>query len=118
VYSSFPLEWHRLRGEGESVKTAEIAGIGKVAVCNGMAAAQGMLETEAWRAHVAIEVMRRYGPEYVRHRMESAADVDDLAVRTPAGERCRFSIEIGRLDAGGRSRMVIKSLDRRSGSSS
>jgi NADP-reducing hydrogenase subunit HndD len=246
--SSFPLEWHQLRGEGESVKTAEIPGIGKVAVCNGIAAAQGMLETETWREHVAIEVMacvggclggggepksmdplvlnkrmqaiyaidkqalrrrshenqdvrrlyatelgkpnsvaahallhtsyaarasprsflmrfldcvdrrdasgaaglfhpdglwstgspfgdiqgasaieafintrlppRRYGPEYVRHRMESAADVDDLAVSTPAGERCRFSIEIGRLDAGGRSRRVIKSLVRRSGSSS
>ena len=29
---------------------------------------------------------RKYGPEYVRHRMESTADVDDLTVITPMGE--------------------------------
>lgn len=241
--SSLPLEWHQLRGVSEGVKTAEVPGIGKVAICNGIAAAQRMLETEAWRnEYVAIEVMacvggclggggepksmdadilakrmraiyeidqqsprrrscdnqavqdlyatelqepnsaaahallhtsyaarkskrlllmrfldavdrrdaesaarlfhpdavwstasplgdvqgasnieafirgrlppRRFGPAYVRHRMESAADVDDLAVVTPAGERCRFDMEVDTLQQGGRSMMVISRLVR------
>lgn len=241
--SSLPLEWHQLRGVSEGVKTAEVPGIGKVAICNGIAAAQHMLETEAWRnEYVAIEVMacvggclggggepksmdadilakrmraiyeidrqaphrrsydnqavqklyatelrepnsaaahallhtsyaarkskrlllmrfldavdrrdaesaaslfhpdavwstasplgdvqgasnieafirgrlspRRFGPAYVRHRMESAADVDDLAVVTPAGERCRFDMEVDTLQQGGRSGMIIRRLVR------
>jgi NADP-reducing hydrogenase subunit HndD len=241
--SSLPLEWHQLRGMSESIKTAEIPGIGKVAVCNGIAVAQRMLRTETWRGeYVAIEVMAcvggclggggepksmdphiltkrmqaiydidkralrrrsyenqdvqrlyatelkepnsveahallhtgyaarnskrlllmrfldcvdrrdgaagaslfhpdglwstdspfgeilgasniealintrlppaRYGPGYVRHRMESAADIDDLTVVTPAGERCRFSMEVGTRDEGGRSRVVIRRLAR------
>ena len=241
--SSLPLEWHQLRGVSKAVKTAEIPGIGKVAICNGIAAAQGMLETETWRdEYVAIEVMacvggclggggepksmdplilekrmqaiydmdknaprrrsyenhdiqklyatelkepnsspaqallhtsyatrnskrsllmrfldcvdrrdgsgavmlfhpdalwstaspfgdiqggsniealinkrlppRMYGPEYVRHRMESTADIDDLTVITPAGERCRFSMEIDTIHKGSQSRMVIRNLVR------
>jgi NADP-reducing hydrogenase subunit HndD len=241
--SSLPLEWHRLRGVNESVKTAEIPGIGTVAVCNGIAAAQRLLEKDAWREdYVAIEVMacvggclggggepksmdahvlekrmlavyemdrkaprrrsfeneavqalyaadlgepnsiaaraaihtsyaarnskrlllmrfldcvdrrdakgvvslfdpagawstassfgtiegasnietfinirlpaRRYGPVYARHRMASAADIDDLTVITPDGGRCRFNMEIGRIDDGGRSRTVITRLQR------
>jgi len=54
---SLPLEWHKLRGVSEGVKTAEIPGIGKVAICNGIAAAQRMLKTETWRdEYVAIGV--------------------------------------------------------------
>ena len=54
----FPLEWHGLRGVRDGVKEATIPGIGTVAVCNGIAAAQRMLETEEWREdYVAIEVM-------------------------------------------------------------
>lgn len=239
---AFPLEWHQLRGVSAGLKTAEIPGLGKVAVCNGIAAAQRLLETESWRECVAIEVMacvggclggggepksldpdilgkrmqaiyeidskavrrrsyenpdvqrlyagelgepnsdgakrllhtsyaprhskrlllmrfldcvdrrdgsgaaslfdpdglwstasplgdihgassiealinaglpgRKYGPEFARHRMESAAGVEDLIVRTPAGERCRFSMEVGGLDAEGRSREVIRALVR------
>lgn len=240
---SLPLEWHQLRGVSKGVKTAEIPGIGKVAICNGIAAAQRMLETETWRdEYVAIEVMacvggclggggepksmdpnvlekrmqaiygidknvprrrsyenqdikklyatelkepnsvqaqallhtsyaarnskrlllmrfldcvdrrdgggavslfhpdalwstaspfgdiegasniealintklpaRKYGPEYARHRMESTADIDDLTVITPTGERCRFSMEIDNLRDGSQSRMVIRNLVR------
>ena len=60
--SSLPLEWHELRGVSKAVKTAEIPGIGKVAICNGIATAQRMLETETWRdEYVAIEVMACVG---------------------------------------------------------
>jgi len=241
--NSLPLEWHELRGVNKAVKTAEIPGIGKVAICNGIAAAQRMLESETWRDEfVAIEVMacvggclggggepksmdplvlekrmqaiykmdkhtprrrsyenrdvqklyatelkqpnsveahallhtsyaarkshrlflmrfldcvdrrdasgvaklfhpdalwstaspfgdiqgitniedlintrlppRKYGPAYVRHRMASTADVDDLTVVTPTGERCRFSMEVEILHEGNQSRMVIKNLVR------
>jgi iron-only hydrogenase group A len=241
--NSLPLEWHQLRGVSTGVKTAEIPGIGKVAICNGIATAQRMLETETWRdEYVAIEVMacvggclggggepksmdplvlekrmqaiydvdkhaprrrsyenqniqklyatelkepnsveahallhtsyaarnsnrlllmqfldcvdrrdasgavnlfypdalwstaspfgdiegaaniealiktrlppRKYGPGYARHRMESTADVDDLTVITPTGERCRFSMEVETLHEGSQSRMVIRKLVR------
>ena len=39
---------------------------------------------------------RKYGPVFVQHRMVSAADVDDLAVITPMGELCSFSVEVDR----------------------
>ena len=238
-----PLEWYQLRGVSQGVKTAEIPGIGKVAICNGIATAQQMLETETWREeYVAIEVMacvggclggggepksmdpfilekrmqaiyeidkgaprrrsyenqdiqklyatelmkpnsaqahallhtsyaarnskrlllmrfldcvdrrdargvvslfhpdafwstasplgdirgtsniealintklppRKYGPAFARHRMVSAADVDDLTVITPTGERCRFSMEVEILREDGQSREVIRSLVR------
>ncbi|MFA5170299.1 MAG: [FeFe] hydrogenase, group A [Sulfuriferula sp.] len=241
--SSLPLEWHQLRGVSQAVKTAEIPGIGKVAICNGIAAAQHMLETETWRDEfVAIEVMacvggclggggepksmdplilekrmqaiydidkhasrrrsyenqdvqklyatelkepnsvhahallhtsyaarnsrrlllmrfldcvdrrdgggavslfhpdgvwstdspfgdirgtsnieslintqlppRMYGSAYARHRMESAADIEDITVVTPAGERCRFSMEVDIMHEGSHSRMVIRKLVR------
>jgi len=240
---SLPLEWHQLRGVEAQIKTADVPGIGKVAVCNGIAAAQRMLETEAWREElVAIEVMacvggclggggepksmdpdifkkrmqgiygidknaprrrsfenkdvqklyatelkepnsaqshallhtsyaarnserlllmrfldcvdrrdgsgaaslfhpdavwstaspfgdiqgaanietfintrlppRKYGPAYARHRMESTADIDDLTVLTPAGERCRFSMELDALHEEGKSRCAFKKLER------
>lgn len=241
--NSLPLEWQQLRGVSKGMKSAEIPGIGKVAICNGIAAAQRMLETEAWRdEYVAIEVMacvggclggggepksedplvlekrmqaiyaidknvprrrsyenqdiqklyatelkepnsvhahallhtnyaarnskrlllmkfldcvdrrdgcsaaslfhpdalwstaspfgdiqgvaniealintrlppRKFGPEYARHRMESTADIDDLTVVTPAGERCRFSVEVDTLHEGSQSRMIIRNLVR------
>ena len=241
---SLSLEWHQLRGVNEKVKTAEIPGIGKVAICNGIAAAQRMLETETWRDEfAAIEVMacvggclggggepksmdplvlekrmqaiyeidkgaprrrsyenqdiqklyatelkepnsvhthallhtsyaarnskrlllmrfldsvdrrdasaaaslfhpdalwstaspfgdirgisniealintrlppRKYGPAHVRHRMESTADIDDLTVVTPTGERCRFTMKVETLHEGNQSRMVIRELVRK-----
>lgn len=241
--SSMSLEWQQLRGVDQAVKTAEVPAVGKVAICNGIAAAQRLLETEAWREeYVAIEVMacvggclggggepksmdplilekrmqavyevdrqaprrrshenqdvqslyatvlghpnsarahallhtsyagrqsrrlllmrfldcvdrrdgraaaellhpdavwctaspfgdlhgaanieafingrlppRGYGPAYLRHRMESPANVDDLRVLTPAGESCRFSVDVEMLDVAGRSGMVIRRLVR------
>jgi len=240
---SLPLEWRQLRGVGAGIRTAEVRGIGKVAICNGIAAAQRLLETDAWRGeYAAIEVMacvggclggggepksddphvlekrvqaiyeidrnaprrrsyenrdvqklyaaelgapnsdraaallhtnyagrnsrrlllmrfldcvdrrdaegaarlfhpdalwstaspfgdihgiadiqaligerlppRKYGPAFARHRMASAADDDDLTVVTPAGERCRFHMEVDTLREGDRSRMVIRKLER------
>lgn len=240
---TLPLEWQPLRGVSQDIKTAEIAGIGKVAICNGIAAAQRMLKTESWRdEYVAIEVMacvggclggggepksmdplilekrmqaiyeidkaaprrrsyenldiqklyateltepnsvqahallhtgyaarnskrlllmrfldcvdrrdgrgavslfhpdalwstaspfgdirgtsnieafintrlppRHYGPAYARHRMESAADMHDLTVMSPTGERCRFSVEVDTLHEGSQPRMVIRKLVR------
>ena len=55
---------------------------------------------------------RKYGPEYARHRMESTADIDDLTVITPTGERCRFSMEVETLDEGSQSKVVIRKLAR------
>lgn len=241
--NALPLEWHQLRGISTGVKSAEIPGIGKVAICNGIATAQRLLESETWRdEYVAIEVMacvggclggggepksmdplvlekrmqaiynvdknaprrrsyenrdvqklyatelkqpnspqahallhtsyaarnskrlllmrfldcvdrrdgrgaaslfhpdalwstaspfgeiqgaenidafintrlppRKYGPEYLRHRMESAADVEDLTVLMPTGERCRFSLEVETLHEEHQSRMVITKLVR------
>lgn len=240
---SLPLEWHQLRGVSEKIKTADVPGIGRVAICNGIAEAQQLLETESWREeYVAIEVMacvggclggggepksddplvlekrmqaiydidknaprrrsyenrdvqklyatelkepnspqahallhtsyaarnsnrlllmrfldcvdrrdgagaaslfhpdalwstasplgdikgvsnieafintqllpRKFGPAYARHKMESAAGIDDLTVVTPTGERCRFDVEVDTLQEGNRSRMVIKRLVR------
>ena len=240
---SLPLEWHQLRGVSKGIKTAKIPDIGEVAICNGIAAAQHMLETETWRdKYVAIEVMacvggclggggepksmdpnvlekrmqaiynvdkntprrrsyenqdiqklyatelnepnsaqayallhtsyaarnskrlllmrfldcvdrrdgnaaanlfqqdaiwstsspcgdiqgashietfinttlppRRYGPAYIRHRMESTSDIDNLTVITPAGERCRFSMEVDTLHEAHQSTMLISILVR------
>lgn len=56
------LDWVDLRGVRDGVKKALIPGIGSVAVCNGIAAAQAMLEDENWRQDfVAIEVMACVG---------------------------------------------------------
>lgn len=237
------VDWHQLRGVTQVVKTADIPGVGKVAICNGIAAAQEMLETDTWRnEYVAIEVMacvggclggggepksmdplilqkrmqaiyeidkdsprrrsyenkdiqklyatelkqansdqarkllhtsyaarnsirlllmrfldhvdrrdsdglstilhtdvvwitaspfgaieglssvetfintqlpaRKYGPHFVRHRMESSTDINDLTVITPMGERCRFDIETETIDENGQDRMLIKKLTR------
>jgi NADH-quinone oxidoreductase subunit G len=241
--SALPLEWHQLRGVSQGMKMAQIPGIGTVAICNGIAAAQQMLETPSWRdEYVAIEVMacvggclggggepksmdplilekrmhaiydldkqaprrrshenqdvqqlyatqlkepnsvrarellhtsyaarhskrlllmrfldavdrrdaraalkllhpdalwstaspfgdiqgashiealiktrlppRQYGPEYERHRLEAAGDIDDLTVITPAGERCRFRLALDTLHEGRQSRVVIRNLVR------
>ncbi|MEQ1816646.1 MAG: hypothetical protein ABL861_09330 [Nitrosomonas sp.] len=45
--------------------------------------------------------------------MESAADIDDLTVVTPADERCRFSVETVTLHEGSQSRMAIRKLVRK-----
>ncbi len=55
---------------------------------------------------------RKFGSAYARHRMGSAANVEDLTVLTPAGERCRFRVEVEVLNEDGQSRMVIRNLVR------
>jgi NADH-quinone oxidoreductase subunit G len=90
---SFPLEWQQLRGVSEGIKTAEIPRIGKVAICNGIAAAQRLFKTEAWRDEfVAIEVMACVGgclggggepksldPDILRKRMQAIYEIDRQA---------------------------------------
>jgi NADH-quinone oxidoreductase subunit G len=44
--------------------------------------------------------------------MACAADVDDLGVITPTGERCRFSIDTDTLHDDERSGVVIRTLVR------
>ncbi len=90
-----PLDWHQLRGVGAGVKTADVPGVGTVAVCNGIAAAQRMLETDDWREHyVAIEVMACVGgclggggepksldPDILHKRAKAVYSVDANAPR-------------------------------------
>lgn len=90
-----PLEWEALRGVREGIKTAAIPGIGTVAVCNGIAAAQRMLEGDEWRNDfVAIEVMACVGgclggggepksmdPDILKKRAEAIYSIDAKAPR-------------------------------------
>lgn len=90
-----PLEWQQLRGVHDAVKTASIPGVGTVAVCNGIAAAQRMLETDDWRTEfVAIEVMACSGgclggggepksmdPDVLKKRSKAIYDMDARAPR-------------------------------------
>lgn len=90
-----PLEWQQLRGVHDAVKTASIPGMGTVAVCNGIAAAQRMLETDDWRTEfVAIEVMACSGgclggggepksmdPDVLKKRSKAIYDMDARAPR-------------------------------------
>lgn len=90
-----PLEWQQLRGVHDTVKTATIPGVGTVAVCNGIAAAQRMLETDTWRTeYVAIEVMACSGgclggggepksmdPDVLKKRSKAIYDMDARAPR-------------------------------------
>ena len=94
------LEWQPLRGIGQGIKTAQIAGLGTVAICNGIAAAQHMLEADAWRDQfVAIEVMACVGgclggggepksmdPLVLDKRMRAIYELDKQAVRHSAHE--------------------------------
>jgi NADH-quinone oxidoreductase subunit G len=91
--NTLALEWHQLRGVNAGLKTADIPGIGKVAICNGIAAAQRMLKTEEWRnEYVAIEVMACVGgclggggepksmdPLVLEKRMHAIYDLDKEA---------------------------------------
>jgi NADH-quinone oxidoreductase subunit G len=90
---SLPLEWQQLRGVSAGVKTAEVRGIGKVAICNGIAAAQRLLKSESWRDEfVAIEVMACVGgclggggepksldPDILQKRMQAIYEIDQHA---------------------------------------
>lgn len=89
------IEWCDLRGVRAGVKTADVPGVGTVAVCNGIAAAQRMLESEDWRTdYTAIEVMacvggclggggepRSMDPDILAKRSKAIYDVDRKAHR-------------------------------------
>lgn len=95
-----PLEWYQLRGVDQVIKTAEIPVVGKVAICNGIAAAQQLLANEDWRDEfVAIEVMACVGgclggggepksmdPQVLRKRMHAIYNIDKDAPRRRSHE--------------------------------
>lgn len=115
--SSATLEWQQLRGTSEGVKTADIPGIGRVAVCNGIAAAQRMLAEETWRKeYVAIEVMACVGgclggggepksmdPRILEKRMRAVYDIDSKALHRRAHENqdvlALYALELGEPDS-------------------
>lgn len=92
---NMPLEWQQMRGVAQGVKTAEIPGVGKVAICNGIASAQTLFATETWRDEfVAIEVMACVGgclggggepksmdPQVLEKRMQAIYSIDANAPR-------------------------------------
>ena len=108
------LEWRALRGVHAGVKTAEVPGVGAVAVCNGIAAAQRMLQTDDWRdQYVAIEVMACVGgclggggepksmdPDVLKKRAQAIYEVDGLAPRRRSFEnpdvQALYASELGR----------------------
>lgn len=107
------LEWHALRGVDPGIKTAEIPGLGRVAVCNGVAAAQQLLSDDAWRQEfVAIEVMACVGgclggggepkslePDVLQQRMQAIYAIDRRAPRRSSHEndsvRRLYATELG-----------------------
>lgn len=97
---TLPLDWQQLRGVGQGVKTAIVPGVGTVAVCNGIAAAQRMLETDDWQNdYVAVEVMACVGgclggggepksmdPDVLKKRAQAIYDMDAHAPRRRSHE--------------------------------
>jgi NADH-quinone oxidoreductase subunit G len=94
------LEWHPLRGVDEGIKTADIPGVGQVAVCNGIAVAQRLLQTQDWQdRYVAIEVMACQGgclggggepksldPQILAKRAQAIYGIDSRAPRRRSHE--------------------------------
>jgi iron-only hydrogenase group A len=57
-----PIDFHSLRGELPGVKVATVAGVGDVAVCNGIASAAKLMSNDKWKDQfIAIEVMACVG---------------------------------------------------------
>jgi len=97
---TLPLDWQQLRGVGQGVKTAIVPGVGTVAVCNGIAAAQRMLQTDDWKNdYVAVEVMACVGgclggggepksmdPDVLKKRAQAIYDMDAHAPRRRSHE--------------------------------
>ncbi|MEX1661892.1 [FeFe] hydrogenase, group A [Thioclava sp. 15-R06ZXC-3] len=108
------LEWESLRGVRDGVKSATIPGVGTVAVCNGIAAAQRMLEKEDWRNEfIAIEVMACVGgclggggepksmdPDILQKRAKAIYGVDAKAPRRSSYEnadvQALYASELGK----------------------
>jgi NADH-quinone oxidoreductase subunit G len=97
---TLPLDWQQLRGVSQGVKTAIVPGVGTVAVCNGIAAAQRMLQTDDWKNdYVAVEVMACVGgclggggepksmdPDVLKKRAQAIYDMDAHAPRRRSHE--------------------------------
>lgn len=108
------IDWRPLRGVNEGVKTAQIPGVGAVAVCNGIAVAQRLLQTQDWRdQYVAIEVMACVGgclggggepksmdPDVLKKRAQAVYAVDGQAPRRRSFEnpdvQALYAEELGR----------------------
>lgn len=89
------VDWQQLRGVNQGIKTALIPSLGKVAVCNGIAPAQRLLETDTWQdEYIAIEVMACVGgclggggepksmdPEILQKRARAVYGIDEAAPR-------------------------------------
>ena len=110
---NLPLEWQALRGVAQGIKTADVPGVGKVAICSGIAAAQTLFATENWRKEfVAIEVMACVGgclggggepksldPNVLQKRMQAIYRIDKNAPRRRSHEnrdvQTLYSTELG-----------------------
>lgn len=96
---SLQLDWHQLRGVYEGVKSAEILGVGKVAICNGIASAQTMLQTDSWKTEFIAIFMACVGgclggggepksmdPKILEKRMHGVYGLDKNASRRSSYE--------------------------------
>jgi NADH-quinone oxidoreductase subunit G len=111
--ASSRLDWEPLRGVDASIKQADIPGIGRVAVCNGIAAAQRLLQAPGWHGQfVAIEVMACVGgclggggepksldPQVLHKRMQAIYQLDQQAPRRRShenkGVQALYATELG-----------------------
>jgi NADH-quinone oxidoreductase subunit G len=107
------LDWQPLRGVDAGIKQADVLGLGRVAVCNGIAAAQRLLQSPCWRSEfVAIEVMACVGgclggggepksmdPQVLEKRMQAVYALDRQAPRRRshenAGVQALYAAELG-----------------------
>ena len=110
---TLPLEWESCRGVSDGVKTATVPGVGTVAICNGIAAGQRLLEdSKQWQDFVAIEVMACIGgclggggepksedPQVLRKRAAAVYELDRRAPRRRSHDnpnvRALYARELG-----------------------
>ena len=110
---SLSLDWKELRGVEGGIRAAQVPGVGKVAVCNGIAAAQRLVAGETWREEfVAIEVMACVGgclggggepksddPQILQKRARAIYELDRQAPRRRSHEPRRAKLKAPLVDA-------------------
>lgn len=93
--NDLPIDWQPLRGVEQIIKTVEVQGVGKLAICNGIAAAEELFACDSWKEEfVAIEVMACKGgclggggepksmdPDILQKRMQAIYSIDKTATR-------------------------------------